>query len=130
MRDPQTEQVLSTHQVSILDHLDTVQPTSLGMLAEPMGVTASTMSLNVDRLERQGYVIRTSDIEDKRRVNVRLSAAGQRLRDAKTVLDAARVRASLINLTEQERDEIVAGLTLLMQAAQQMMHDQASGMPG
>ena len=50
--DPVTRDVISAHQGSILDHLDAVEPMGLLDLAKHMGVTASTMSLTVDRLER------------------------------------------------------------------------------
>ena len=58
VRDEATQAVLSAHQASVLDHLDDVEGTSLATLARHMGVTASTMSLTVDRLERGGYVTR------------------------------------------------------------------------
>ena len=50
VRDARTEQVVSSHQASILDHLDEIEPTSLTTLASHMGVTLSTMSLTIDRL--------------------------------------------------------------------------------
>src|ERR1044071_873974 len=58
VRDDKARRTLSRHQASILDHLDEVEPLSLNALAAHMGVTASTMSLNVDRLVRDGYVLR------------------------------------------------------------------------
>ncbi len=53
VRDPATRRVLSAHQASILDHLDAVEPTSLGQLAAHMGVTVGTMSVAVERLVRR-----------------------------------------------------------------------------
>src|SRR6476620_6012648 len=52
VRDPRSGNLLSVHQASVLDHLDDVEPTGLRDLATHMGVTASTMSLTVDRLVR------------------------------------------------------------------------------
>src|ERR1700687_3547289 len=72
IRDQQSGAVLSAHQASVLDHLDDVDSTSLFVLARHMGVTASTMSLTVDRLERGGYVTRERSVADKRRVDLRL----------------------------------------------------------
>ena len=54
VRDPQTRRLLSAHQASILDHLDEHEPLALLDLAHHMGVTASTMSLNIERLVRRG----------------------------------------------------------------------------
>jgi hypothetical protein len=40
--DPRRNRVLSSHQASVLDHLDEIQSTGLLTLAAHMGVTAST----------------------------------------------------------------------------------------
>src|ERR1051325_5921024 len=55
VRDERTGEVMSQHQASVLDHLDDVEGTALFDLARHMGVTASTMSLTVDRLEAGGW---------------------------------------------------------------------------
>ena len=62
VRDPKTRRVLSAHQASILDHLDEREPLTLLDLAQHMGVTASTMSLHIERLVRRGYVLREREV--------------------------------------------------------------------
>lgn len=121
VRDPQNERLLSRHQASILDHLDELSPTSVMELARHMGVTAATMSLAIDRLERKGYVVRLRDATDRRRVHVRLTSAGVRVRSATSVLDPARVDAVLARLTEDERARAIHGLELLARASQDEM---------
>lgn len=54
VRDPGSRRVLSAHQASILDHLNELEPTNVMDLARHMGVTASTMSVAVERLARHG----------------------------------------------------------------------------
>ena len=122
VRDPQTQRLLSRHQVSILDHLDEIEPTTVMDLARHMGVTAATMSLAVDRLERKGYVVRLKDAKDRRRVHVRLTTAGVRVRDASSVLDPSRVEALVGRLNDEERAQAIEGLALLARAAQEQMH--------
>ena len=78
--DPVDGKVLSFHQATILSHLDLVDPTMVGELAGHLGVTASTMSLNLSRLEEGGYVTRQRDPEDRRVMNVCLTEAGERVR--------------------------------------------------
>lgn len=117
LRDPQTHHHLSRHQATILDHLDELEPRTVMDLAGHMGVTAATMSLAIDRLERKGYVARLRDAADRRRVHVRLTAAGVRVRDASSVLDPVRVDALLARLTEDERARAIHGLELLARAA-------------
>src|SRR6266481_4848775 len=86
VRDQATNEVISAHQASILDHLDDVQATSLFDLARHMGVTASTMSITVDRLVRGDYVVRERSTEDRRRLELRLTAAGLRIKKQQKVL--------------------------------------------
>ena len=84
VRDPKTKRLLSAHQASILDHLDEYEPLTLLDLAEHMGVTPSTMSLHMERLVRRGYVLRERDAKDGRRLKLRISPAGVRVRRART----------------------------------------------
>jgi DNA-binding MarR family transcriptional regulator len=127
VRDPQTHRMLSRHQASILDHLDEIEPTTVMDLAAHMGVTAGTMSLAVDRLERKGYVVRLKDAKDRRRVHVRLTGAGVRVREATSVLDPARVGALVARLGDEERARAIDGLALLARAAQEQMHSEQDG---
>jgi DNA-binding MarR family transcriptional regulator len=117
VRDPKTGRKISAHQASILDHLDEIEPTGLNALAQHMGVTASTMSLTVDRLARDGYVKRGPDPRDGRRVALRITRAGVRLRDKMTVLDPERVGVMLARLKPAQRREALRGLELLARAA-------------
>ena len=119
VRDAQSQRLLSRHQASILDPLDEVSPTSVVELARHMGVTPGTMSLAIDRLERKGYVVRLRDATDRRRVHVRLTSAGVRMRSATSVLDPERVDAVLARLTEDERVRAIHGLELLARASQE-----------
>ena len=121
VRDPQTQRLLSRHQASILDHLDELEPTTVMDLASHMGVTSATMSLAIDRLERKGYVVRLRDAKDRRRVHVRLTTAGVRIKEASSVLDPARVEALVARLNDADRRRAVEGLALLARAAQEQM---------
>ena len=118
VRDPDSTRLLSRHQASILDHLDEIDPTTVNDLARHMGVTASTVSLAIDRLEHKGYVARLRDGVDRRRVHVRLTSAGVRIREATSVLDPPRVEALVARLNDDERETAVRGLALLAEAAQ------------
>jgi DNA-binding MarR family transcriptional regulator len=126
VRDPETRRLLSRHQASILDHLDEIDPTTVNELARHMAVTPATMSLALDRLERKGYVARSRDGSDRRRVHVRLTTAGVRIRESASVLDASRVETLLARLTTTERHEALRGLALLASAAQQSIAEWAA----
>ena len=126
VRDEQASRTISAHQASVLDHLDELEGTSLATLAAHMGVTLSTMSLTVDRLERDSYVTRRRDPHDGRRISLRLTTDGARLRSQKTVLDADRVLEMIGQLNATEREQAIHGLTLLARAADEMMKQRST----
>ncbi|HAC04881.1 MAG TPA: hypothetical protein DC060_18980 [Gemmatimonadetes bacterium] len=117
VRDPVDGRVLSAHQASILSHLDSMDPTMVGELADHLGVTASTMSLNLTRLENAGYISRQRDPADRRVMNVLLTESGERMRSAWTVLDPERVDRMLLAMAPGTRREAIRGLVLLSEAA-------------
>jgi DNA-binding MarR family transcriptional regulator len=121
VRDAQTAAILSGHQASVLDHLDDVQPTPLFDLARHMGVTASTMSLTIDRLVRGGYVVRERSTQDRRRLDLRLTAAGLRIKKQQKVLEPELVAAVLGRLDERKRRQALRGLELLAEASRAMI---------
>jgi DNA-binding MarR family transcriptional regulator len=125
VRDRKSGAVLSAHQASILDHLDEVEPIALTALARHMGVTASTMSLAIDRLEAGGYVRRSRDREDGRRVQLRLTAAGVRVKEDQSVLDVDDVKSLLSRLSPARRTAAIEGLALLAEAAVEEMRNRA-----
>ena len=121
---------VSPHQAEILSHLDAVDPVMVTELAEYVGVTPSTMSLNLSRLERGGFVTRARDPDDRRVMNVRLTELGVRTRDALTALDVERVGRLLELLHPDRRRAAVQGLALLAAGADALVaerdHDVAS----
>jgi DNA-binding MarR family transcriptional regulator len=121
VRDEKTENVLSAHQASLLDHLDDVEGTSLLDLARHMGVTASTTSLTVDRLERGGYVRRSRSKEDARRLDLRLTPAGVRIKRQQKVLEPDLVSAMLALLDAKDRRRALRGMELLAAAAAELV---------
>ncbi len=119
--DPASGQTLSEHQARIVGHLDEDDPTMVTELAEMMGVTASTMSLNLGRLERAGFIARSRDPADRRVMNVVLTPAGARVREATTLLDPARVDAMLQGLRPDDRKRALEGLAILADAADRLV---------
>jgi len=121
VRDPQTGGAVSAHQASILDHLDEIDPMSMTDLAAHMGVTVATMSLAIDRLQRKKYVRRDRDPRDRRRVRLRITPQGLRVREAKSVLDPVRVEHVLGHLSPADRAAALDGLKLLARASTTFM---------
>lgn len=121
VRDKQSGRDLSAHQASILDHLDSKSGTSVLEIARHLGVTASTMSLSLDRLERANYIRRERDDVDRRRTLVYLTPAGDRIKRQAKVLEPELVGAMLDRLPALQRKQALAGLQLLAEAANQLI---------
>jgi len=121
------ERDVSEHQVRILSQLDAADPTMVTELAEHMGVTASTMSLNLKRLRESGLVSSERDPNDRRAVNVRLTEDGVRIRNALSALDPARVDAMLQRMGPEGRARAVLGLRLLAEAAESLVSEPMEG---
>jgi DNA-binding MarR family transcriptional regulator len=127
VRDPATRRLVSAQQASILDHLDPVDPIALNDLARHMGVTAGTMSVTVDRLVQKGYVRRSRATADLRRVELRITDAGLRLREQQSVLEPALVQALLEQLSPEEAAEGIRGLQILARAANALVAQRSKG---
>jgi DNA-binding MarR family transcriptional regulator len=112
---------VSPHQGHILSQLDAADPAMVTELAESMGVTASTMSLNLKRLREAGLVVCERDPDDRRVMNVRLTQEGERARSAAHPLDADRVDALLRSLWPDDRRRVLEGITLLAEAADALL---------
>jgi DNA-binding MarR family transcriptional regulator len=121
VRDRHANRVISAHQASVLDHLDEIEATNLRTLAAHMGVTASTMSITINRLVRQGYVVRKRATHDAREIQLLLTRSGLRIKSEKSVLDPALVRTLLEQLPAEERRRALQGLEFLAQAAHRAM---------
>ncbi len=120
-QDPQGAARVSAHQGRILAFLDKADPVMVGELADHLGVTASTMSLTLGRLEAAGYIRRDRDPADRRVANVRLTEAGVRARDARRELDPDRLGRMLSLLEPAERREALRALALLAAAADRLV---------
>ncbi|HZY82321.1 MAG TPA: MarR family transcriptional regulator [Cyclobacteriaceae bacterium] len=118
VNDPGKDVRLTQNQASILDHLDEEEPVTLQELSLHMGVTPSTMSITINRLVTLGYVQRDKDKGDSRRVRLKLSKEGLKIKKSKSVLDSDRVVSMLKRLTEEELKTALKGLGLLSYAAE------------
>lgn len=117
VRATSTEWRISSHDSSILVHLDREAGMSPRALAKHLGVAPSTLSASLARLCEMGYLTMTPNEGDRRKREIRLTAKGAEAISSTSVLDAERVRALLNKLKPQERQQALHGLTLLAQAA-------------
>lgn len=77
---------------------------TMGHIARLMGLSVSSMTVIVDRLEKAGYVTRERSHDDRRVVQLRITKKGEKIHQ--NALDAqvrfARLILSLLNTSEQQ----------------------------
>jgi DNA-binding MarR family transcriptional regulator len=120
VRAASTKWRISSHDASILVHLDREFGLSPRKLANHLGVAASTLSASIARLSEMGYLTITPNEADRRKRELRLTARGAEAISSTSVLNAERVRAMLNKLKPDERKAALRGLTLLAQAAREL----------
>ena len=114
---------LSAHLAGILDHLHRADALTLSDLARHLDVTESTISIQIRKLEREGYVQRVRDRHDGRRVRLHLTAAGLRVKQQNSVLDPDLARSMMSLLSPKDAAAGLSGLELLAQAAEKLMQN-------
>jgi len=83
-------------------------------LMDALQLTAGTISVRIDRLERDGHVERLPDPHDQRGVLVRLTEAGERLFDQVAPLHLTNEDRLLSALSVQQREQLAALLRILL----------------
>jgi DNA-binding MarR family transcriptional regulator len=113
---------VSQHQASILSHLHISRPQNLSKLAEHMGVSRSTMSINVGRLIAGGYVQSHPDGSDRRRIGLTLTRKGQTVKEQNTVLDPELLKVMVRSIPPADLEPALAGIECLAKYAGIMLN--------
>jgi MarR family transcriptional regulator, organic hydroperoxide resistance regulator len=87
---------------------------ALTWLASHLALPKSTASVLIKDLERRGFVRRTRDRADERRLAIVLTDKGRRRVESDTVLDPAAVAAALDRLEASTRAALLDGLERLV----------------
>ena len=77
----------------VIRAVDAEEPT-VGRLAEMLGVSRQAASKLADEMVRRGYLLRAADPDDRRRMRLRLSAKGRRVRE-RAAAESATIEAEL-----------------------------------
>ena len=115
IRGRSTDVHLSPRDSQILVHLDPSRPLSVSLLARHLGLSVSTVSEALTKLERFGYVGKRGSV-DRRRVGVVLLPKGVRAIQAASVLESGRLRAVLRRLSSPGLVQVARGLERLARA--------------
>lgn len=108
---------MSDGQFAVLANLHVHGPHTLGELADRERVSAPSMNRTVNHLEELGYLSRTPDEADRRKVNIALTDAGRTV-----VVETTRRRDSwlahaLEDLTVEQRETLAAASLIMREVA-------------
>jgi DNA-binding MarR family transcriptional regulator len=108
-------------ELGVLDHLERYGPTSAGDLSSGEGVTTPAIAATLRHLESVGFVARSRDAADRRRVIVSITGAGRRsLRERDTAVLARLQEAVRDGLAPAERQQLLAAIPLLEKVGAQL----------
>jgi len=93
---------------------------SMNELSDEMGLAISTLTRNLDILERDGIIRRKRSSNDRRKVIVELSAKGFELSKRLTKCSQNFTDEILKNIPEKKKNEVLESLKLLNQAIKQL----------
>ncbi|MCL4562503.1 MAG: MarR family transcriptional regulator [Chloroflexi bacterium] len=106
---------LSVPQFRVLTYLNRHHQSSLSAAAEHIGLTLPSMSKMVDGLVARGLVTRVTSLEDRRRLNLALTAAGKELLDSAFTYTEKRLAERFAALSDEELSTIASAM-LTMQS--------------
>ena len=92
------------------------EPLSPSTIARRLLVTTASVTSLLDTLERRGFVTRSPDPNDRRKVLVALTDSGQQVVDRFLPQVVAVQTALLQGLSEKERQQLLAALTTIRAA--------------
>jgi DNA-binding MarR family transcriptional regulator len=112
--ETQARYQISAAQLFVLDELnESGQPRSINELAELTMTDRSSVAWVVDRLVEGGYVTRTQSPHDRRRAEVRITAAGERLARLAPPAPGLRLLKALRRLSATDIQSLARTLKLL-----------------
>lgn len=110
---------LSQHERQVLHHVMPEGGVALTWLAGHLGLPKSTTSVLVKSLAARGYVERSRDPADERRLAIRLTDKGRQTVAEDTVLRPDALASAMSRLAPETRAALLDGLRQLAEAAEE-----------
>lgn len=108
---------MSDGQFAVLAALKIHGPHTLGELAERERVSAPSMNRTVNCLEESGYLSRTPDENDRRKVNIALTDEGLAVVAETTRRRDAWLEGALAELTDEQRSILIRASEIMREVA-------------
>ncbi len=105
---------LSLSQIKTLHLMADAEPSTLGAMADDLGLSLPAVSRAVDGLHKRGLVKRVEDSVDRRAKRISLTAKGRRTFEGLLALRVAGLRAFVDGLDQDEREALAQGIEPLL----------------
>ena len=93
------------------------RPQTPGKLGQSIGLSPTSVTRVVDRLERRGLVSRRRESDDRRLVQLHLEPAGERLMGEIQVMRGSDIHLAVEAMTSEERRQLTRSLRRLVELA-------------
>jgi len=117
LRSQRAVDSMSDAQFAVLAALQVHGPHTLGELADRERVSAPSMNRTVNCLEESGYLTRTTDDVDRRKVNIDLTDAGRAVVDETVRRRDEWLENALDELTPSQRDVLAEAAGIMREVA-------------
>lgn len=117
---------LTGPQLTVVKMLEQIGDLSLSELSERIRAQNSTVTGIIDRMEREGLVVRERSKEDRRVVYIKLTAKGRKLAEEIPVEPMEIFRGALESLTPTETRELVKILGKVARRVRQSIHSETT----
>ena len=107
---------LTLQQVHTIEVLGSGGDMKMKDLAAKMGITTGTMTINIDKLEKTGYVERKPNEHDRRSTLVGLTDSGKELFEAHDAMHLILTKEITSSLDDTERDQLKKLLSKLLES--------------
>jgi DNA-binding MarR family transcriptional regulator len=118
---------LTGPQLTVIKLLETFDNLSLSGLSERIRAQNSTVTGIIDRMEREGLVLRARSTEDRRVVKIRLTDKGSRIAREVSVEPMEIFRGALESLSAAEMRELMKILTKIARRVQSIVKREVPG---
>lgn len=112
---------LTGPQLTVIKMLETIGDLSLSELSERIRAQNSTVTGIIDRMEREGLVVRERSKEDRRVVHIKLTEKGERIAKEIPVEPMEIFRGALSSLSPSETRELLKISTKLAKRVQEIV---------
>lgn len=104
---------ISENDMHIIEAIGISEPKMTSEIARELNVTAGTLTVNMNSLEKKGYIIRTRSEQDKRVVYISLTEQGTRVYHHHSDFHKKMIKSAISGLTDDERKMLLGCLIKL-----------------